>query len=454
MYDWATKMQILENEKLLNLDDAKVVQPIAKRKLVLIKIKDPALKNFRTLLSEEYPIVDVDSEEEALQLVDQQHDSISAILFNVELCKKSGFWLQKKLNEDKRFVGIPNIAVSAVTNTDDYKLCIAAGANEYFEPPFHKELIKLRIINCIKGKDSATFSEVEKILNELPSNIYLKDAEGKYVFATHYWHHLHTENDPNWTIRGKTDLEIREDKENALKAMESDKELLRTGKGTNYVIKEEGKDGVEYLELIKRPVFDENGKVNGIIALINDVTEVQLMKLQLENRSKTDSLTGLLNKQETESEITNIIENALEDTSGALMMIDVDKFKEINDSFGHAAGDRVLTAIGDILQRSFKGMDIKGRIGGDEFMVYLRDVQKSETALKLATKISDKVKRFFPHEPLGSCVSLSIGISIFPEHGKKFEDLYRAADNALYHVKEHGRGSHKVYSPELKNLQD
>ena len=454
MYDWATKMQILENEKLLNLDDAKVVQPIAKRKLVLIKIKDPALKNFRTLLSEEYPIVDVDSEEEALQLVDQQHDSISAILFNVELCKKSGFWLQKKLNEDKRFVGIPNIAVSAVTNTDDYKLCIAAGANEYFEPPFHKELIKLRIINCIKGKDSATFSEVEKILKELPSNIYLKDAEGKYVFATHYWHHLHTENDPNWTIRGKTDLEIREDKENALKAMESDKELLRTGKGTNYVIKEEGKDGVEYLELIKRPVFDENGKVNGIIALINDVTEVQLMKLQLEKRSKTDSLTGLLNKQETESEITNIIENALEDTSGALMMIDVDKFKEINDSFGHAAGDRVLTAIGDILQRSFKGMDIKGRIGGDEFMVYLRDVQKSETALKLATKISDKVKRLFPHEPLGSCVSLSIGISIFPEHGKKFEDLYRAADNALYHVKEHGRGSHKVYSPELKNLQD
>ena len=71
-----------------------------------------------------------------------------------------------------------------------------------------------------------------------------------------------------------------------------------------------------------------------------------------------------------------------------------------------------------------------------------------------ASKISDKVKRLFPHEPLGSCVSLSIGISIFPEHGKKFEDLYRAADTALYHVKEHGRDSHKVYSPDLKDLQN
>ena len=445
-------MQIIGNENIFDLDDAKVVQPIAKRKLVLVKINDPTLKKFRAMLSEEYPIIDVDSEKEALQLVDKQHDNISAILFNVEVCKQSNFWLQEKLNEDKRFVGIPNIAVSAVANSDDYKLCIAAGASEYFEPPFHKELVMLRIINSVKGKDSATFSEVEKILRELPSNIYLKDAEGKYVFATHYWHHLHTENDPNWTIRGKTDLDIREDKENALKAMESDKELLRTGKGTNYVIKEEGKDGsVEYLELIKRPVFDEDGNINGIIALINDVTETQSLKFELEKRSKTDSLTNLLNKQETESEISKIIEN-YHDEHGALMMIDVDKFKDVNDTFGHAAGDRVLTAIGDILHSSFKGMDIKGRIGGDEFMVFMRDIPRPEIAIKLAAKISDKARHLFRNEPLEKHVSLSIGIAVYPEHGKKFEDLYRASDMALYFVKDHGRDFYKMYSPELKSL--
>lgn len=445
-------MQILENENIFNIEDAKVVQPIAKRKLVLVKINNPVLKKFRAMLSEEYPIVDVNSEKEAVQLVDKQHDSISAILFDVELCKESGFWLQQKLNEDKRFVGIPNIAVSAVANSDDYRLCIAAGANEYFEPPFQKELVMLRIINCIKGKDSATFSEVEKILKELPSNIYLKDAEGKYVFATHYWHHLHTEGDPNWTIRGKTDIEIREDKDNALKAMESDKELLRTGKGTNYVIKEEGKNGVEYLELIKRPVFDDDGKVSGIIALINNVTETQTLKLELEKRSKTDSLTGLLNKQETESEIENIIKNYPEEHS-ALMMVDVDEFKEVNDKFGHAAGDRVLKTIGEILHYSFKGMDIAGRIGGDEFMVYLRDI-KPDTAISLAAKISDRARHLFQGEPLERHISISIGISEFPEHGKNFEDLYRAADMALYFVKEHGRDFYKMYSPALKILHD
>lgn len=155
-------MQILENENISNIDDAKVVQPIAKRKLVLVQINNPSLKKFRAMLSEEYPIIDVDSEKEALQLVDKQHDNISAVLFNVELCKQSDFWLQKILNEDKRFVGIPNIGVSTVADSDDYKLCIARGANEYFEPPFRKELVMLRINNAIRGKDSATFSEVEK----------------------------------------------------------------------------------------------------------------------------------------------------------------------------------------------------------------------------------------------------------------------------------------------------
>ena len=306
-------MQILETENLCDIEDAKVIKPISKRKLVLLDLRNSSLKKFRAMLSEEFPIIDVDSEKEAVQLIDKQHDNISAVLFNVELCKKNNFWLQKSMEEDKRFVGIPSIAISTVPDSDDYKMCLDAGANEYFEPPFKRELVMLRLNNAIKSKDSATFSEVEKILKELPSNIYLKDAEGKYVFATHYWHHLHTEDDPTWTIRGKTDIEIRTDKENALKAMESDKELLRTGKGTNYVIREDGPNGAEYLELIKRPTFDENGKINGIIALINNVTEIQSLKLELEKRSKTDSLTGLLNKQETEAEIMKVIENAPED---------------------------------------------------------------------------------------------------------------------------------------------
>ena len=428
-----------------SLKDAKVTQSIMKRKLILVNLAGPALREFRDFLSETHPLVDVNTEDEAIRLIDKQHDSISAILFDLEQCKRNGFSLQRQLEADKRFVGIPNIAVTTNPSEMDYLDCLNAGANEYIEPPFRKELILLRINNAIKSKDSATFSEVERMLRELPSNIYLKDAEGKYVFATHYWHHLHTENDPTWTIRGKTDLEIRTDKENAKKAMESDMEMLRTGKGTTYVIEEKGENGSEYLELIKRPTHDENGNVNGIVAIINNVTEMQTMRLELEKRSKTDSLTGLLNKQATEEQIKELIESNA-NCKGALLMIDVDKFKYINDTFGHAVGDKVLLSIGNIILDSFKGMDVKGRIGGDEFMVFLRDIKNAETSVRLATKILDRARALFPNEPVGQFISLSIGIALYPEHNQNFEGLYRAADKALYKVKEHGRGFINLYS--------
>ena len=435
------------------LKDAKVIQPIELRKLVLVNLMDPSVRDLRLHLSESHPLLDVDNDQEAIKIVDKHHDHISAVLFNVEAAQKNHFQLLQKMNDDKRFVGIPIIAVSGTAGSKYYQDCLQAGANEYFEPPFKKELIELRIKNAVRSKDSATFSEVERILRELPSNIYLKDAEGKYVFATHYWHHLHTENDPNWTIRGKTDIEIREDKENAKKAMESDMELIRTGKGTNYIIEEKGENGSEYLELIKRPTFDENGKVNGIVAIINNITEMQKLRLELEKRSKTDQLTGLFNKQATEELIVQTLEKSKKcKGTGALLMIDVDNFKYVNDTFGHIAGDRVLMAIGNIIHDSFKGMDITGRIGGDEFMVFLHEIRHADTALRLAANISDKARHLFPDEPLGKHVTLSIGIALFPEHGKDFEELYRAADKALYYVKEHGRDFYKLYAPELKTL--
>jgi diguanylate cyclase (GGDEF)-like protein len=413
----------------------------------------PAFKELRRCLSETHPLLDVDNNEEAVRLVDKLHDHISAVLFCIENEKKAGFELLKKMNDDKRFVDIPTIAVADREGSDDFKAALAAGANEYFEPPFKKELISLRIKNAIRSKDSATFSEVEKILRALPSNIYLKDAEGKYVFATHYWHHLNTEDNPTWTIRGKTDMEIRGDKENARKAMETDMEVLRTGKGVNYIVEEKNGPSREFLELIKRPTFDESGKVNGVVAIINNITEMQLLRLELEKRSKTDQLTGLLNKQTTEELITDLIKDESRlNRKGALLMIDVDNFKHVNDTFGHIAGDRVLMAIGNIIHDSFKGMDVAGRIGGDEFMVYLQDIDSSDMALRLAASISEKAHQLFPNEPLGKCVSLSIGIALYPDHSNNFEDLYRAADKALYYVKERGRDFYKMYAPHLDEL--
>lgn len=264
------------------------------------------------------------------------------------------------------------------------------------------------------------------------------------MFATQYWHHINHDDDPIWTIRGKTDIEIRKDRQNAEKAMEADRELLRTGKGTSYII-EEKEDGVEeYLQLIKRPVYDKNGKISGIIALINDVTEQQLLKKELEKRTQMDTLTELLNKRSTENHIRMMLDTSGKDWKyGALMMIDVDNFKHINDSLGHAVGDRVLAEIARIIRTNFRVMDVTGRIGGDEFMVFLRNIPSPSAACHSAERIQSQVQASFPE--LKGGVSLSIGISLYPQHGAAFEELYQAADQALYDVKKHGKGTYKIF---------
>ena len=126
------------------------------------------------------------------------------------------------------------------------------------------------------------------------------------------------------------------------------------------------------------------------------------------------------------------------------MMIDADHFKNVNDTFGHIAGDRVLATIGRLIQNIFRGRDVAGRIGGDEFVVFLRDIKSHDIATSLAERLQNEVHNAFSGD-LKNCVSLSIGISIYPEHGAGFEELYNAADKALYYVKEHGRSSHHVY---------
>ena len=414
--------------------------------LLLILPKSELEEEFTKLLSNDFNIETVNSEDEGFRIFDERIDEIVGILVDLDLTRASGYRILKLLAQDKIYASVPVIAVIDHTPDASDMDCFENGFADLLYPPGFREQIVKRVQNAIRAKDSFTYSEMQKMLKQLPSNIYLKDAEGRYVFCTQYWHHINHEGEKHWTIRGKTDLDIRKDKENAKKAMETDKVMLQTGQGTDYII-EENDDGVrEFLELVKRPVFDDDGNITGIIALINDVTEKELLKMELEKRSRTDPLTGLLNKGAVEELIGMMIRNYhnSNDCCG-LLMIDVDFFKQINDTHGHAVGDDVLSRIGRIINGHFRGNDVAGRIGGDEFMIFLRNVESKETVFTLADRLIKQVQKEFENEEYAGQISLSIGIAVYPEHGRRFEQLYEAADKALYWVKKHGRGTYHLY---------
>ncbi len=373
-------------------------------------------------------------------------DYIAAVLVDIDHAEEQGLLIAEQLKEHTSFTNIPILGLTFRLPEEQDAAWLERGFFDLIQLPCPPPLLLKRIGNAIRASDSVTFHEMERMLKQLPSNIFLKDAEGRYVFSTQIWHHLYHSDDPNWSIRGKTDLEIRKDKQNAQRAMEADREILRTGKGTNYIIEEKSDGADEFLELIKRPVYDRNGKISGIIALINNVTEQHMLKMELEKRSQIDPLTELLNRRTTENHIRLTLEQGQKGWErGALMMIDVDNFKGVNDSQGHAVGDSVLIDIAKIIRTNFRVMDVTGRTGGDEFMVFLRDIADRDAACRSVERFQEQVRAAF--QEIGG-VSISIGIALYPEHGKTFDALYRAADKALYDVKREGKGIYKFYCPE------
>ncbi len=413
--------------------------------ILLIAEQPDIVESFTTMLSTDYDVLRASTPAEGLEMLLKGEGNIVAALIEIALARASGFMLSERMKELSSFSLIPLIAISDELPTSVDMDCIEHGYFDLITAYAPKQLVYKRIANAIRAKDSLSLTEVEKMLRQLPSCIFLKDSEGKYVFSTQTWNHLDTGGDPNWTIRGKTDLDIRKDKENAKKAMEADRRILQTGEGTEYVI-EENQDGVrDFLQLIKRPVYDENGRVNGIIALINNVTDYQLLKMELEKRAKTDALTGLLNKSAAQELIHMMMANyRKEGDRSALLMIDVDRFKDINDTFGHPEGDHALAELGRIIKNSCRAADVAGRFGGDEFVIFMRNIVAPENACMLAQRLQEQVSTAFTGTVLDHKVSLSIGIALSPEHGLRFVDLFNAADAALYQVKKQGRGSYKV----------
>lgn len=414
--------------------------------ILLIAEQPDIVGTFSKMLSPAYDVRCVSTPEAGMAILWEEHSAIVAVLIELAVARRSGFALSERMKEYTSFSLIPMIAISDELPTSQDMDCIEHGYFDLITAYAPQPLVYKRIANAIRAKDSLSLGQLEKMLKQLPSCIFLKDTEGKYVFSTQIWHHLDTEGDPNWTIRGKTDLEIRKDKENARKAMEADRRILETGVGTEYVI-EENDDGIQdFLQLIKRPVYDEDGRVSGIIALINNITDYHLLKMELEKRAKTDALTGLLNKSAAQDLIRMMMANyRKEGEHSALLMIDADRFKEINDNFGHAEGDRVLAEVGRIIKNSCRAADVAGRIGGDEFTIFMRNIAGPDNACQLADRLQEQVCRAFDGSALAGRVSLSIGIALCPEHGERFDDLFKAADRALYLVKARGRGAYRVY---------
>lgn len=170
------------------------------------------------------------------------------------------------------------------------------------------------------------------------------------------------------------------------------------------------------------------------------------------HQAHTDALTGLLNKSYTEQAISNWLDAKEFDGFQALLMIDMDYFKQINDTFGHATGDEVLILFSRFLREQFRTTDIIGRVGGDEFMVLMKDVRLDYNLRLHLQKLYSSLNNLDVPELDGRRLSCSIGCAIAPADADSFCQLYQLADKALYSAKQNGRGQFVIYHDILEKV--
>ncbi len=188
---------------------------------------------------------------------------------------------------------------------------------------------------------------------------------------------------------------------------------------------------------------------NKELGILNE--RLQARNESLKVKAENDLLTGLYNKMTSERAISEYLSNEGKAGRHALFIIDLDDFKGINDELGHIYGDKALTEVANAIDHCLRTTDIKGRIGGDEFIVLLKNISSNEDATHKAAEICYWLKKIRLSKESPCKVSGTIGISIYPYHAENFKDLFVMADKAMYFAKKHEKGSYYLYDSKFEN---
>jgi len=192
-------------------------------------------------------------------------------------------------------------------------------------------------------------------------------------------------------------------------------------------------------------MYDDDGKLLKIVGIILNIDEEKKAASLLQKKAERDSLTKLLNKEACKHQIEEYLNSFPNGAYAAMMVIDLDNFKQINDKFGHMFGDSVLLKATEAIRTCFRDRDIVARIGGDEFMVLMKDVSDQELVKSRCQKMLDTFQALLGDEKTQSITSFSIGVALSPNHGTTYERLFKCADEAMYEAKKQGKNHFALY---------
>lgn len=228
---------------------------------------------------------------------------------------------------------------------------------------------------------------------------------------------------------------------------------MRFGGSARVILRNYRKDGSMFWnEVAMTAVPDEKGDIANFISVFNDVTDRKRYEAALEHQANHDSLTGLPNRNLLQDRLNHAI--ALAHRGGeklAVLVLDLDQFKRVNDGLGHNVGDVLLQKVATRMRDCVRDSDTVARLGGDEFMILTAEVNDERSIARVAQKILKQFERKITINRHDIIASASIGIAIYPRDGEDGDELFRNADTAMYRAKELGRNGFQFYSSDMNN---
>ena len=207
------------------------------------------------------------------------------------------------------------------------------------------------------------------------------------------------------------------------------------------------KSGEIYLEWLSiSAIRNESGQLSHYLAIFSDITEEREKEEQLYRLAHYDNLTGLPNRMLFRDRLNQALHHARRSASMvALLFLDLDGFKEVNDEYGHTCGDRLLQQVGERLKVLLRSSDSVGRYGGDEFTIVINQAQERSDITEVADRVIDAMREPFEIDGREHRISTSIGICIYPEHCDSAETMFKYADAAMYVAKHHGKNGYHIH---------
>jgi diguanylate cyclase (GGDEF)-like protein/PAS domain S-box-containing protein len=295
-------------------------------------------------------------------------------------------------------------------------------------------------------QDNLKFLQI--LIDTIPCPIFYKDTRGIYLGCNKAFEEYL--NKRREEIIGKSDYDFVP-KAVADKYCRADLELLEKKEIQTYEASIQYPDGSRHDVICNKAVFlNPEGSAGGLVGSILDITERKQFEEQLMYQANHDSLTGLPNRNLLSDRLNNAL--AYEDRHRellAVLLIDLDNFKVINDTMGHSSGDLLLLEAAKRLRNCVRQYDTVARLGGDEFVLLLRDVEHIQSLARISDKILALFKEPFFISGHEVFVTASIGISTYPSDGVTADALLKNADTAMYHAKESGRNGYQFFAEEM-----